>query len=351
MSAGAPAGTERRRDAAHDRRPRWRRRLLRLAPWVLAVLVLGLIGRQAATLDWAEVWQALRAESPRAIAIAVALSVASHALYSSFDLVSRAMLHHTLPVSRTALTAATSYAFNLNFGALVGGMALRLRMYVRQGIDAATAGQVIAWSLVTNWLGYALVGAVVLGLAPPPVPADWPLSRGALRFVGAVIGALGLAYLLACAVAKRREIRWREHRLVLPRARIALLQAALSVANWLIIGTIVWLLLDRRIEYATTLAVLQLAAVAGVITHVPAGLGVLEAVFVASLGTRVPQPQLLAALLAYRATYYLLPLVWAVPTYFVGEAQARARTASRDATVDDQRRGTVPTADRAPGRR
>jgi len=49
---------------------------------------------------------------------------------------------------------------------------------------------------------------------------------------------------------------------VLPRARIALPQAALSVANWLTIGAIVWLLLDRRVEYTTTLAVLQLAAVA-----------------------------------------------------------------------------------------
>jgi uncharacterized membrane protein YbhN (UPF0104 family) len=326
--------------------------LLKGAPWVLATLVLGLVGRQAMTLDWAEVWGALRSQSATTLALALLLGVASHALYTSFDLVSRRMLRHGLSAGRTVMTAATSYAFNLNFGALVGGMALRLRMYTRQGIDAATAGQVIAWSLVTNWLGYFLVGGVVLGLAPPPVPPEWPLTRGALRVAGLVIGALGIAYLLACAVSRRRELRWREHRLALPRAGVALLQAALSVANWLLIGTIVWLLLGRRIEFATTVAVLQLAAVAGVITHVPAGLGVLEAVFVATLGARVPPPQLLAALLAYRATYYLVPLLWAVPAYFVGEGRTRRDRAARSGVGDGEtRRGTKPTDERDPRRR
>ena len=55
------------------------------------------------------------------------------------------------------------------------------------------------------------------------------------------------------------------------------------------------------------LAVLLLAAVAGAVSHVPGGLGVLEAVFIAALGSQVPRPELLAALLAYRCVYYLLP--------------------------------------------
>jgi hypothetical protein len=49
--------------------------------------------------------------------------------------------------------------------------------------------------------------------------------------------------------------------------------------------------------------------------------GVLEAVVVASLGARLPAPELLAAVLAYRATYYLLPL--ALPAYGLSEAAAR----------------------------
>jgi len=56
---------------------------------------------------------------------------------------------------------------------------------------------------------------------------------------------------------------------------------------------------------------------------VPAGLGVLEAVFVALLSHEVPQAQLLGALLAYRGLYYLLPLAVATLVYMFTEARAR----------------------------
>jgi hypothetical protein len=103
----------------------------------------------------------------------------------------------------------------------------------------------------------------------------------------------------------------------LPSGRIALLQLALSAVNWLLIGAVVWTLLQRHVDYPTVLSVLLVAAVAGVITHVPAGLGVLEAVFVALLAHRVPQGELLAGLLAYRAIYYLAPLAIASLLFLV----------------------------------
>ena len=106
--------------------PRTRGHLLRVAPWVLAVVVLTLIARQARTLDWDAVLRAVQEQSPLRFAVAAALG-------------------------------AASYVFNLNFGALVGGMAMRLRMYTRQGLDAAVVTEVIALSLLTNWLGYLLV--------------------------------------------------------------------------------------------------------------------------------------------------------------------------------------------------
>ena len=71
--------------------------------------------------------------------------------------------------------------------------------------------------------------------------------------------------------------------------------------------------------------VLLLAAVAGVVTHVPAGLGVLEAVFVACLSD-VGTTTVLAALLSYRAVYYLVPLALASIGYAVGEVSRRSAT-------------------------
>ncbi len=74
-------------------------------------------------------------------------------------------------------------------------------------------------------------------------------------------------------------------------------------------GAIIWLLLAREVDYFFVLGVLLVSSIAGVIVHIPAGIGVLEAVFIALLaGEHVSQGTIIAALLAYRVLYYFLPL-------------------------------------------
>ena len=299
----------------------------RLAPWALAALVLTLVARQARTVEWPAVGQALQALSITQLLTAAGLALLSYGLVASFDLIGRRLTAHTLPIPRTLGTAAICYAFNLNFGALVGGFGLRLRLYMRGGLSASTVAKIIAHSMVTNWLGYLWVAGAVLLWAPPRLPESWALSDMVLRAIGAAMVTLALAYLALCGWSRRRELGWRGHTLTLPGGRVALLQALLGGASWLLIGAIAWSLFGGRIDYPAVLGALLLAAVAGVLTHVPAGLGVLEAVFVATLGDRLPDTEVLATVLAYRAAYYLMPLVLALPAYAWSEAAARPRSA------------------------
>ncbi len=104
------------------------------------------------------------------------------------------------------------------------------------------------------------------------------------------------------------EIRW-------PPLRLAILQLAVSAANWLTIAAIVFLLLHRRVAFADVLGVMLVAAIAGAVTHIPAGLGVIEIVVLTMLDDRLPQAELVAALLAYRAIYYIGPLLLALLAY------------------------------------
>lgn len=258
---------------------------------------------------------------------AAVLAACSYLLYSCFDLFGRYLTGHRLSAPQVMLVNFVSYAFNLNMGALVGGVAFRYRLYSRLGLDAPTVTKVVGMSMLTNWLGYLLLAGLAFAISPPDPPPGWKIDTGGLRLLGAVLLAGALAYMLLCAFSRRREFHLRGHDIQLPSLRLALLQLLISSANWLLIAGTVWMLLGQKIAFGPVLAVLLVAAVAGVITHVPAGLGVLEVVFVALLSHQLPRHELLAGLLAYRAIYYLAPLAVAAVTYLVMELRAR-RTAA-----------------------
>lgn len=98
----------------------------------------------------------------------------------------------------------------------------------------------------------------------------------------------------------------------------------LSAANWMAMGAIIWLLLGSEINYFLVLGVLLVSSIAGVIIHIPAGIGVLEAVFIAMLsGEDISKGAIIAALLAWRALYYFLPLLLATVAYLLLESRAK----------------------------
>lgn len=298
----------------------WAKRALGFA---FMLLVLGLLVKYARTVDWGEVRQSVL-ELPRQVLFqAGLLCAASHLLYSCFDLVGRRYTRHGLPVAKVMQVNFISYAFNLNFGSLVGGVAFRYRLYSRLGLGYATITRVLTLSMLTNWLGYLLLAGTVFTIAPLQLPPHWKMDSQGLQLLGIALLAAALAYLLLCGWSKQRSWTLRGHELILPRPRMALLQLAMSCTNWMIMAAAVWVLLQGRIEYSQVLSVLLIAAVAGVITHVPAGLGVLEAVFVALLSHRLPEGQLIGALLGYRALYYIVPLLAAALLYLTVEVRAR----------------------------
>ena len=297
------------------RRERWTRWISLLVLALVAVLLV----RHARSVDWAAVGGALAAYRPGRVAAAAGLGLLSYLLYAGYELAARAYVGHRLPTARVVGIALVSYAFNLNLGALVGGGGMRLRLYTRAGLDGGDIARIIAFTMATNWLGYLVLAGCVFAFGLVALPEGFAVGPRGARAIGVLLLAIAAAYLLACAFARDRGWSVRGVRFQLPRLSLAAWQLALSIANWLVIATVLHVLLEQRIAYPLLLGVVLLGAVAAAVTHIPAGLGALEAVFVLMLGSRLPQSGLLAALLAYRAIYYLAPLLLAVIAYLAIE--------------------------------
>ena len=289
------------------------------------VLVAWLVADYAKVIDWAGVRRALAGYSPLTLAAAVCLAALSHLTYASYDLLGRAYAGHDLAARRVLAVGLISYAFNLNLGSLVGGFGFRLRLYHRLGLRAAQIGNVIALSLVTNWSGWLLLAGTVFVLRQVPLPESFALSALGLQVFGFGMILVALAYVVLCFASRRRRWLWRGYAFRLPGGGMALAQVAISSFNWLLIGTIVWLLMPPELGYGTVVATQLSAAMLAVPTHVPGGLGVIEAIFVAALGSGRVLSEMIAALLAYRALYYLVPLAVAAVLYGAVEAGVRAR--------------------------
>lgn len=319
---GRTAASSRPDERGKLARKRWWKWLKRLLQTSFLVVVAWLIVRQAGTIEWQEVFDAMQQQSLQWLGLALLPTLASHLLYSSFDLLGRHLTRHGLSTAKVMGITFISYAFNINLGSIIGAAVLRYRLYARQGLQADAIARIIGTSIFTNWFGYlALAGAVFL-VSPLQLPPQWKIDGTGLHLLGAVLLILASVYLAVCALLAGRCITFRGHAVTIQRLRFALLQLAMSSANWMLMAGIVYLLLERQIAYTDVLCVLLIAVVAGLIVHVPAGLGVVEAVFVALLSYRLAASELLAALLTYRFLYYLVPLALASLGWLIIEVRA-----------------------------
>lgn len=279
--------------------------------------------------DWGKVLDALAQLATPQIAVAALFSLAACAAVSFYDLIGRHATGHGLPVARVMLFSFTGYFFSLNLGALVGGLAFRYRLYMPSGLAPLTITQIIALSVITNWSGYVLIAGAVLAWQPPSLPAPFDVDPGVLRAAGFVLLAIAAAYLVLCLVRGGTCVRWKDSELELPSLRVAAVQIVLSVASWCAIGAVITALLPGSIAWVEVMPVLMVSAVAGIWSHVPGGLGVVEAVFLAMLNARVPEAGVLASILAFRVLYYLAPFAVAIGTYLFLEARLASDSSAK----------------------
>ncbi|XDK21978.1 lysylphosphatidylglycerol synthase domain-containing protein [Kosakonia cowanii] len=304
---------------------------------IFFIAVIVLLVLYAQKVNWEDVWKVIRDYNRTALLSAVALVILSYVLYGFYDLLGRAYCGHKLAKRQVMLVSFICYAFNLTLSTWVGGIGMRYRLYSRLGLPGSTITRIFSLSITTNWLGYILLGGLIFTFGVVEIPAHWYIDASTLRIVGVVLLLIIAVYLWGCAFAKRRHVTIKGHKLVLPSWKFAVAQMVISSANWIAMGAIIWILLGMRADFFFVLGVLLVSSIAGVIVHIPAGIGVLEAVFIALLASEhVSQGIIIAALLAYRVLYYFLPLLLALIGYLLLESRAKKLRAKNEKAMAQQ---------------
>jgi len=328
----------------------WKRRwplIKKILTYVFFILVAGLLIGLARNVDWNEVLTTLRNYDAKTLWMAGAAAFASYTVYCFFDVLGKRYAQHNLPVRQILPVTFVCYAFNLNLSAWVGGIALRYRLYSRLGLRASQITRVFTMSVLTNWLGYIWLAGLMFVMGWITPPDSWEIGHMALRVLGGGLLVLALVYLWACGFSKRRHWTIRKHEIHLPSLRLAAVQMLLGASNWALMALVVYFMLSQKAPYPEVLGILMISSIAGVIAHIPAGLGVIEAVFVAMLAGELSNGAIVAGLIGYRVVYFLVPLFFATILYVVLEARAKKLRSGNEAQPqpgDGQTEEHPPTA-------
>ncbi|HEV7985516.1 MAG TPA: bifunctional lysylphosphatidylglycerol flippase/synthetase MprF [Steroidobacteraceae bacterium] len=315
---------------AEEIRELWRRWLLPTVTLVIFVLVGFGLRHELAEFRFSNVLASLKSISRDALAGAVLCTAVSYGLLGFYDVLALRYLNKVVSYGRTLFTSFIAYAFGHNFGiAAFTGAAVRYRLYSSAGLSAADVAAVSAFCGVTTAIGLG----VLAGLS---FIADPHSGSHAVHMNHNIVFGLGIVLLLLVvlygvwSILGPEAIEVHGWRLRAPTPQIALPQIALAVIDLAISALVLWLLLPRgsNVSLLVFAGAYSTAMTAAVVSHVPGGLGVFESLLVLAL-PGVPADQLLGSLLAWRAVYYLLPLLAATVLFGGQELKAQHSTFAR----------------------
>ena len=313
----------------NGRQPAWLEHLASLRPILTLIVVLLVLGfawmaarRLAGEVSYHDLMTAMAHTSWRSIAAAIALTALSFAALTVYDFEALALVGRKVPAPLTVMASFCAYAVGntAGFGPLTAG-AVRYRFYAPYGVEPELIARIVVFASLAFAIG--LAGVIGFGLLIAADDFDHlSVMPSGLQGVGAAIVA---ALLLLWWLAGRQQLLGR--RLRLPGRGILVRQFLATAVDVIAAAAVLWVLLPPgAIGLPTFVIIYSIAIGLGVISHVPAGLGVFEATIIAALGSRMDVDQVLGALVLYRVIYHLLPLALAAVVLSLLEVRRAAAT-------------------------
>src|SRR3954462_2991428 len=283
---------------------------------LIIILAVTHLVRTLKGVDTGIILTALTEIAPHRIALAALCVVGAFCTLTFYDFFALRTIGKThIPYRIAAMSSFTSYTIGHNIGAtMFTGGAIRFRIYSDYGLSAIDVAKICFLSGLTFWLG----NLVVLGLGmfwhPWAASAMDLLPPSVNRLIA--LGCLGgiAAYLVWISTGKgRRQLGQHGWKVVLPSARLTLLQMAIGVADLGFCALAFYLLMSvyPDVDFVSVAVVFILATLLGFASHAPGSLGVFDAAMLVAL-PQFTREHLVATLLLYRMLYFVMPFMLAI---------------------------------------
>ncbi|MCC6508735.1 MAG: UPF0104 family protein [Pirellulaceae bacterium] len=286
---------------------------------VLALMAFSviLVRKKLQHITWQEVLDGIATIPTHQIVLAVVFTAINFVVLTGYDLIAVRYLKKQLPIRKIMVGAIIGYALSNVLGWMIGGTAIRFRLYASWGFRLIEIIALVSILSVTFWLGMFLLAGIAFVLLPVHLPAEYQeLLHFSPQLYGFIfLGAVGI-YLLA-TIFIRRPIHIGNQEFAFPPFRLSLLQLAVSATDFALASLVLFVLLPPgTVNYSTVLVSYLAAMIVVVMLHVPGGIGVLELVILELLAKHSAEGDsnkvaVTAGLLVFRLIYYIAPAILA----------------------------------------
>src|SRR3954447_5667966 len=288
----------------------WKRLGIAASLLIIAFAITTLV-RTLRGVDTAVILSALRDIPAGNIALAALCVMCAFFTLTFYDYFAlRTIGKKHVPYRIAALSSFTSYSIGHNIGATVfTDGAIRFRIYSDYGLNAIDVAKICFLSGLTFWLGNTFV--LGIGMAWHPLAASamdlLPPAINRLIALGA-IGAIVFYLVWLNSGDTRRELGQNGWKVVLPSARLTLLQILIGVVDLGFCAMAMYLLMPPQpaIDFISLAVVFILATLLGFASHAPGSIGVFDAAMLVAL-PEFGREQLLATLVVFRILYFMIP--------------------------------------------
>src|SRR6476660_8259681 len=288
----------------------WKRLGVAASLFIIAFAITTLV-RTLQGIDKSRILTALTEIPPGHIALAALCVVCAFATLTFYDFFAlRTIGKRLVPYRIAALSSFTSYSIGHNLGATVfTGGAIRFRIYSDYALNAIDGAKICFLSGLTFWLGNLVVLGIGMAYHPSAASAMdlLPPAMNRLIAIGCLSGIAAYFVWLLTGEA-RRELGQNGWKVVLPSARLTLLQVLIGVVDLGFCACAMYLLMPAQpgIDFISLAVVFILATLLGFASHAPGSIGVFDAAMLLALPD-FGREQLLATLVVFRILYFLIP--------------------------------------------